>query len=99
MVVASRATPTSSSSGLATRPGFPAPPGTKRRPAPAGGRASGDAADRDVGLAVPRLARGLLPRPPPDVAVAGALRHPVRDGRGQQHVLPAPRARPVRRVA
>ena len=51
------------------------------------GRAAGP--HRLLGLAVPRLARALLPAQAAAAAVAGALRVRVRDRRGQQHLLPA----------
>ncbi|CAA9222717.1 MAG: FIG003003: hypothetical protein, partial [uncultured Blastococcus sp.] len=54
---------------------------------------------RDLGLAVPRLARGVLPAEAAAAAVAGALCRVLRDGREQQRVLPAARARDVREVA
>src|SRR5690606_20228994 len=55
--------------------------------------------DRDVGVAVPRLAGRALPRGAAPAPLARALRRGVRHGRGEQRLLPAARAVGVRAVA
>src|ERR671922_421605 len=50
-------------------------------------------------LAVPRLARDLLSRSAPAAGMAALLRGAVRDGRGEQLVLPAPGAIDLRALA
>src|SRR5262249_37070647 len=50
-------------------------------------------------LAVPRLAWPALPAGPATTRLARVLRRAVRDGREQQHLLPAPGARHIRGLA
>src|SRR5690348_10239378 len=56
-------------------------------------------ADRNVWLAVPRLAGRAVPRGRASAAVARALRHPLPDRGEQQQLLPAAVAGDVRRLA
>ena len=69
----------------------------RRRPRLAGTRIRATphhgAADRYLRVAVPRLARPVLSDRGAVDALARALRGAVRDGRGEQHVLPTARAR------
>src|SRR4051794_10526124 len=76
----------------------------KKRSTPGGiafaerGWDGGARAHRMLGLAVQALARRLLSRPPATVALVRLLRHAIRHGRDQQHLLPAAGENDVRRV-
>src|SRR3712207_5381292 len=80
----------------------PPNPGACRRRSRAPGRRVGrrcGRGDRDVGVAVPRLARPPLPAAAAAAAVAGAPRAALRHGREQRRLLPVARPRDLRRLA
>src|SRR5450759_194653 len=69
----------------------------RRGPSREGSHRDGDRGD--LGVAVPRLARPLLPAAAAAATLARALRRALRHGRGEQRLLPAARATGVRGVA